>query len=528
MAGVFERLRGLTGWRRMLAGFGFGLASALAQAPFGLLPALLLAFPGLLLLLEGCLRAPRPLSAAFATGWAFGFGALALGTYWIAFAFLVQADQFAWMIPVIVPGLMAFLALYAGLAGWAAVLVWRAGGWGRTPLLRALSFASAWSLFEVLRGHLLTGFPWNIVSQSATAWLPLAQGAAWIGPYGLSLVMVALAGLPLAAARHRRWPWLALGSALALSALLHLDLIVGRSSTSPTPEASVVIVQPNVPQRDKLDPAKREANLVRTLRMTSEATAGHEGPAYVLWPENAYPYLSEQVGVGTVLAQLLPEQAILVTGSVRAYPGEAAGDLLFGNAVQVFGPTAAGEKPLAAVYDKHHLVPFGEYLPFERLFLATGLASMSPVGGGGFTPGPGPSLLAIGPAPFSPLVCYEDVFPGQLYPAGERPRWLAVVTNDAWFGDGAGPKQHLAIAQMRAIESGLPVARSANTGISALIDAQGQVLRALPLYEEGTIVAHLPPAMARTIYDRTGELGWALLLLLVAFSPRLASFTIRG
>ena len=248
-------------------------------------------------------------------------------------------------------------------------------------------------------------------------------------------------------------------------------------------------------QRDKLDPQKREENLARTLATTREATAPLAGaPLYVVWPENTYPFLSEQPSVGRALANTLPGGATLITGSVRAYPKAGSDtDFSFGNAVQVFGPVSGRSAPLSAVYDKHHLVPFGEYLPLEGLFRATGLASMSPVGAGGFTPGPGPAVLGVGPAPFAPLVCYEDVFPGELYPRGARPDWLVVVTNDAWFGDGAGPAQHLAIARMRAIESALPLARSANTGISALIGPQGRVLRALPLYEPGVIVAPLPP-----------------------------------
>ncbi|MBB4658003.1 apolipoprotein N-acyltransferase [Parvularcula dongshanensis] len=517
-----EGMRALSGWRRWLCALGLGLVAALAQAPFGILPALF-AFAGLFLLVEGSVRHGRPLRSAFVATFLFGFGANLLGLYWIGFAFLVQADQFAWMIPVLVPGLMAFLALYAGLAGVLAVFAWR-GPWGRSGIGRVLAFAGVWALCEFLRGHLFTGFPWNLVSQSATAWLPLAQNAAWAGPYGLSLVLVVLATLP-ALGLTRRWPWIALAGGLGA---LWLYGAVGllAAGTPPTPEATLLVVQPNVPQRDKLDPDKQAINLRRTLEMTAAAAADVEGPAYVVWPENTFPFLSEQPEVEAGLARRLPDEAVLITGTIRAEETEAGFD--FFNAVEVYGPTGDEGKRLAATYAKHHLVPFGEYLPLEGLFEATGLAAMSPVGGGGFTAGPGPAVVEAGPAPFAPLICYEDVFPRQLYPEGDRPHWLVVVTNDAWFGDGAGPKQHLAIARMRAIESGLPVVRAANTGISAVIDAQGRLLEALPLYEAGVIEAALPPAKPRTIYDRLGGAVLSILLALVAVAPWASGLARRG
>ena len=515
-------LTGLRGWRRLLAAALLGALAALAQAPYDLLPLLLLSVPGLYLLLEGARTAPRPLRSAFLTGMAYGVGAFGLGLYWIAFAFLVQADQFAWMIPVLVPGLVAFLALYPGLASLLAVRSWR-GPWGRTPAIRALTLAGALALGEYLRGHLFTGFPWNATSQATAGWLPLAQGAAWVGPFGLSLVLLALLVLPgVALLGGRRWPWAALTVGLAVLALPGaLRLAAAPSPTAASPTTRLVVVQPSVPQRDKLDPALREANLRRMIAMTEAALARvPDGvPSYAVWPENAYPLLGEAPGIEAGLATRMPDGATLITGSLTATP---RGDTYeFGNSVLVFGPTgevgAERRTPLAATYDKHHLVPFGEYLPARGLLEALGLASLAPMGG--FTPGDGPAVLAVGPAPFAPLVCYEDVFPHELYPDGARPEWLVVVTNDAWFGDGAGPAQHLAIARMRAIESGLPVARSANTGISAVIDARGRLIETLPLYEAGVIETPLPAPAARTPYDRLGDAAFLVMLVMVAGAP---------
>ena len=511
---------GLVGWRRALAAAGLGVLAALAQAPYALLPLLLVSVPGLFLLLEGARAAPRPLRSAFLIGLAYGVGSFGLGLYWIAFAFLVQADQFAWMIPVLVPGLVGFLALYPALACAGAVRAWR-GPWGRGPAVRALTLAGLLALAEYGRGHLFTGFPWNLTSQATAGWLPLAQGGALVGPFGLSLVLLALLVLPGAAlVAGRRWPLAAAAGGLAALAILG-GLRLG--ATPPmAPEVRVVVVQPSVPQRDKLDPALRDANLARMVDMTEAALARvPTGVAsYAVWPENAYPFLNEIPDIEAGLATRMPPGATLIAGSVTATPRtDDPGAFAFGNSVLVFGPTAEGRAALSPAYDKHHLVPFGEYLPLKGLFDALGLASLSPVGAGGFTPGAGPAVMPIGPAPFAPLVCYEDVFPHELYPDDQRPDWLVVVTNDAWFGDGAGPAQHLAIAQMRAVESGLPVARSANTGISAVIDAKGRVLDSLPLYEAGVIETALPAPAARTPYDRLGDAGFWLMLAMVAGLP---------
>ena len=522
---VAGSLAGLRGWRRLALATGFGGLAALAQAPYSLLPLLLVSVPGLFLLLEGARAAPRPLRSAFLVGMAYGAGAFGLGLYWIAFAFLVQADQFAWMIPVLVPGLVLFLSLYPALACLAALRLWR-GRWGASPALRALTLAGTLALGEFLRGHLFTGFPWNVTSQATSAWLPLAQASAWVGPFGLSLALLVLAVLPgVALLGGRRWPWAALAGGLAVLAVPGAL----RMNDAPAPTATrLVVVQPSVAQRDKLDPALREANLARMMVVTEAALARVPPgvPSYAVWPENAYPLLGEVPGVEAGLGSRMPGGATLITGTLTATPRGEGYD--FGNSVLVFGPTGAGRAPISATYDKHHLVPFGEYLPGAGLFEALGLASLSPVGAGGFTPGDGPAVLPVGPAPFAPLVCYEDVFPHELYPDDARPDWLVVVTNDAWFGDGAGPSQHLAIARMRAIESGLPVVRSANTGISAVIDAQGRLLRTLPLYEAGVIEAALPGPAARTPYDRLGDAAFWVMLALVAGAPWLSGLARPG
>ncbi|MEM9989367.1 MAG: apolipoprotein N-acyltransferase, partial [Pseudomonadota bacterium] len=498
IAGMMARLTRVTGWRRSVIAFGFGAFTATALAPYYIWPALVLGLSALVLLVDSTKTAQRPKWSAFLTGWAFGFGYFLVGMYWLGFAFLVQADQFAWMIPIAVPAFTAFLGLFIGGATLLASFFWRG------HFTRILAFAAAWAAFEFARGHVLTGLPWNLVGQSFAGTAILAQFAAWVGPYGLSLVVVLLSALPAAMVKDGRFTALPLFlSLLGFSVLLAFGAVrLGGGAPLPREDARVVIVQPNVPQRDKLDAQLFLDHFYRMVQMTSEAVAMAKAEAggketYVIWPENAYPYLANNEDIPAFLGEVLPTQTTLVTGTIRTIEQEG-GPRLFANSVAVFAKNR-GETtmPLQAVYDKHHLVPFGEYLPLKGLLQALGLSQLAPVQDG-FAPGPGPQTLNVGPAPFAPLICYEDVFPLALYPKAGRPDWLVLVTNDGWFGDNAGPKQHLDIARLRAIESGLPIARAANTGISAMIGPKGRLQDQLPLYTSGAITLELLAPLPRT------------------------------
>ncbi|MEM7741478.1 MAG: apolipoprotein N-acyltransferase [Pseudomonadota bacterium] len=264
-------------------------------------------------------------------------------------------------------------------------------------------------------------------------------------------------------------------------------------------------------QRDKLDPQKRRQGLRDNLAASALGVGelSSDQSVYVVWPENAYPFLDRIPDLSSILGDSLPADGYLITGSIREV---AEG---YANALLVFGPAGEGA-PLTTRYDKHQLVPFGETLPFYDVFDALGIASLSPVGGGGFIPGDGPRTVRQGRAPFAPLICYEDVFPGALFPKNQRPDWLVVVTNDAWFGDAAGPEQHLDIARMRAIENGLPVVRSANTGISAVIDPNGRLLQALPLYQQNRFNFSLPAKLETPLYTQLGIVPFILFLSVCA------------
>ena len=501
----------LSGWRRALAAFAAGAAAALAQAPFYLLPLMALGYSVLLLLLDGARRAPRPGRAGFFAGWFFGFGYFLVGLYWVAYSFLVQAEEFAWMAPIAVAGLPAFLALFTGGAT-ALAAKWGAAGWRRV-----LALAAAMMLFEYARGHVLTGLPWNLPGQALAGNAVGAQSAAIWGVYGLSLVALLLAAAPAAfAAAGARG--LVKGAGVAIIGVLALYAYGAArlATTNPGdhPDAFVRIVQPNIPQRQKIDNDFWQANYERQIELSS-APGPAAGRLFILWPENAVPVIDEVKEGLDALSKRLPKNAVLIVGAVRRTTG-ADGATLYYNSISVIAETPEGRAPVAH-YDKHHLVPFGEYLPLYGLLKKIGLSELTPYGDAGFTMGAGPETISAGGPAFAPLVCYEAIFPGRVYPKGDRPEWIATVTNDSWFGDSSGPRQHFDQARLRAIETGLPMARSANSGVSGLFDALGREVARVPLYKTGVIDAALPRALPGVFYDRYGDLAFILMMAVAGF-----------
>ncbi len=505
LEGAATYLKALTGWRRLLAAFAAGVVTALALAPIYALPLMAVGFSVLIVLLDAsgghAGGGSRPRLRAFGVGWFFGFGYFLAGIYWMAFSFFVQADQFAWMAPFAVLGMPAFLGFFTGAAALGASLLWR-GGWPRIFV-----FAALWAVLEYLRGHILTGLPWNLAGQALAGAAIGAQTAAWYGAYGLSLVVVFLAAAPAAGLSGRSGARGVLAGLFVMAAGVALIFAIGAARLAmPEPAAEgenfVRIVQPNIPQREKIDPNMWGRNFYRLLDLSKAATPPGSR-LFVVWPENAAPLLDEADSALGILSNELPKEAVLIAGSVRREPDGDGSDRYF-NSIMTVVETPAGRRPVS-YYDKHHLVPFGEYLPFYDLLQAVGLAQLTPYGDAGFAAGGGPSVVDVGGPAFSPLICYEAIFPGAAYPKKERPQWLVTVTNDAWFGDTSGPRQHLDQARLRSIETGLPMARAANTGISALIDAKGRILARVKLYQSGVIDARLPPALPRTLYDRTGD-----------------------
>lgn len=502
---VRMRIVALRGWRRRGAAVAAGVAAALAFAPFYLLPLMAAGFSTLLFLLDGARDGARPLRTGFFLGWLFGFGYFLAGLYWMAFSFFVQADEFAWMAPFAMTGLPAFLALFVGAACALTVAAARRG-WNR-----ALFFIAAFSALEYARGHVLTGLPWNTPAQALAGTAAGAQTAAWWGAWGLGVVVMLAAVAPAWTPGARgllRGALASVGLVLGLLGVGALRLAAGDYGVN---DGVVVrIVQPNIPQRQKIDETRWTENFLHHVELSrAPAPAGKQ--VFIVWPENATPWLAEQPQAVAHLGAALPDRSVLLLGTVRSET--KGGKERFFNTISAWEKNGASFAPTAH-YDKHHLVPFGEYLPLSRELRAVGLAQLAPYEDG-FTPGPGPATLSIAGSRVAPLVCYETIFAGALYPRGDRPDWLVTATNDAWFGDTSGPRQHLDQARLRAIETALPMARSANTGISALIDGKGRYVRRIALYEQGVIEAPLPKAGPRTLYDRLGDWPFGVMVVLV-------------
>lgn len=501
------------GMRLAVAAFAGALA-ALAMAPFHLLPLLALAFTALVWLIDA-LGGKRRLIAAALTGWAFGAGFFAAGLFWIGNAFLVDAAAFGAVMPLAMAGLIAGLALFPAVAIVLARIFWTAGG------ARVLVLALAWSLLEWLRGHVLSGFPWNLAGYAFGNWLAVLQSTSLFGIYGLSFLTVLAAASPGAlvsfkagapAVMGRGAPlWPAAAGLLLLAGILFGWWRLSAPPATPVPGVALRIVQPSVPQRDKLGSARAGEIFQRHIDLMRRP--GFEGITHVIWTEAAVPVLlDEEAGALEALRAALAPGHWLIAGSARREPPAPDGRVRYFNSLLLISP----EGQVSATYDKHHLVPFGEYLPLagvlERLGLRQIVANVS-----GFTPGPKVRTLAVpGAPPAGALICYEAIFPGKVVEAGHRPAWLLNLTDDTWFGHGAGPRQHFESARVRAIEEGLPLVRAANNGISAVIDARGRVIKSLALDAVDIIDSALPASDPPTPYSRIGNWGFIMLWMAAA------------
>jgi len=506
---VVARVRGLSGWRRYAVAFAAGALASAALPPFYILPLAFLSFPLLIWLLDGC----RGNRAAFASGWWFGFGSFVAGLYWIGNAFLVEGDSFAWAMPLGVVILPAYLALYSGLAAWVSRrFLWLKGA-GRVVI-----FALCWTLAEWLRGHLFGGFPWNLAGYVWTFSDALIQPAALFGAYGLSLLSTLVFVLPAAARPGGGWRkvafWRPFASIIAIVGAMALfgGLRLAGASDAVVPDVRLRIVQANIPQNQKWRRETQSPNFVRYLTMSE--SFGYHRITHIIWPEAAVTYfLDTEPARSMIIGKLAGSKRIVITGAPRVRRGKTAGDLKVWNSLHAIN----GRGEIVATYDKNHLVPFGEYLPFRPLLEKLGLDKLA-AGDIDYSPGTGIHSLTIpGTPPVGPLICYEAIFPGAVVDRQNRPGWLLNITNDGWYGDSTGPYQHLQMTRMRAVEEGLPMVRAAGTGISAVFDAWGRQRHSLALSHRGLIDSDLPVALATPgPYGRFGDLTFfALILALV-------------
>jgi apolipoprotein N-acyltransferase len=448
--------------------------------------------------------------AAAGAGWWLGFGYFLAGLWWLGAAMLVEADQFAWALPLAVLGLPAALALFTALGFALARLLWSAGS------MRIFALAAGLGASEWLRGHILTGFPWNDFAMAIASVPILAQSASLFGLYGLDLVAIAAFAAPATliggpALRSQgapaRLPPSIVGIAVVVCALAGYGALrLNAHATEYVEGVRLRLMQPNLPQDAKFNPGNGPEILRHYIALSDQATApdrtGVADVTHLLWPESAFPFvLSREPEVLASIERAL-QGKILITGAARAEGGGQRGRSKIFNSIEVL----RGGK-IIAFYDKTHLVPFGEYLPLAKILNPLGVSHLVP---GVWDVGAGPRrLVAPGLPAMAPLICYEAIFPGEATPKeGERPQFLLNLTNDGWFGKTSGPYQHFAQARLRAVEEGLPLVRVANTGISAIVDPFGRILNELPLGSEGIIDGGLPKAAKPTLFANYGGLGF--------------------
>jgi apolipoprotein N-acyltransferase len=460
-----------------------GIMAALGQAPWGLWPIALVAYAAGLAAIE----AAPTLRAAALRGWVMGAAHFAVALNWITEPFFIEPEVTGWLAPFALIGLAGGLSLF-----WAA-----AAGVGAR--YGAIGVALALVLAEVARSYVLTGFPWALpghilIGSPALVW------AAWIGPAGLTALVLLPAAVLFAGRRA--------GSAAVAVWALALAAgwaILAQGPLPADPDAPVIrLVQPNAPQHLKWDPDLRVVFFRRALLATAAAPDG-PGPDLIVWPETSLPQILENAAQSlSAIAQATGDATVLVGAQRYDAQGQPRN----------LAALLDTDGRILASYDKHHLVPFGEYLPLAALFDRLGVGALASQLAGVYASGEGPQTMQIPRiGAVFPMICYEAIFP-QYIRTQPRPRVMVHLTNDAWFGTAAGPYQHLALARLRAAEAGVPVMRAANTGVSAVIDARGRVLQALPLGVAGHLDAPLPGALPPTLYIRSGDVPMILLALL--------------
>lgn len=496
-------------WPQRGVAFLLGAGGSLGFAPVFLFPALLLSLSGIWFLLDQTIEENPSFLKIFWLGWFFGLGHFTAGLYWVTYALTVDVATFWWAMPFALFGLPSILAVFTG----SSFLL--TSYWPYKGISRSFAFAAIWVGVEWLRGYLFTGFPWNLLGYAWAFSSEMSQLASLGGVYGLSFLTILMATSLVYIAGRRP---VERNIALSIYLIAAFCWLWGKEHLkSPevisSPPLAIRLVQPSIPQTLKWDPAQKEANLQKLLDMTVQPS--HLPLKAIIWPESAISFFLEQDPARRFLiAESLPKGAYLFTGGLRRTDSTP---LSIWNSLLVLNDMG----DIVTHYDKSHLVPFGEYLPF-RAFLdgIFGKGSIKKITAGtvDFTAGSGPTTLPLPELPsFSGLVCYEVIFPrAVINPTQSRPGWIINVTNDAWYGNTSGPYQHLEAARFRAIEEGIPLVRAANSGVSAVFDAYGQMTGSLKLNEKGVLDVLLPtPTRTVPFYARWGD--WITLGLVLVF-----------
>jgi apolipoprotein N-acyltransferase len=508
-----------TPWQRRGLALVSGALATLAHAPFQLTFLFAVAIVVLVWLLDTSSAKPKRMWSAFSMGWFFGLGHFTTGLYWIASAFMVDSNAWGplWGIPATL-ALAGGLAIFWGLGCAMAVAFWT------RDIRRIAAFAVCVLISEWLRGNILTGFPWLLPGYVWTPGEPVSQLASLLGIYGLSLLTLLAAAAPATvgdgrlSAGMRFAPVLVVALAFGLAWGWGAQRIANAAVDQPGARPIVRVADSGISQAEKwrYRPDQEWRVLQRYLEASEEPDVSRAD--IVIWPEGAIPTLNffmlDNEAFLAAIGQGMGDR-VLVAGVTRCEPrpacdafmrgeGGVAGLRLYNSAAVIDG--VSGEARVSQVYDKHHLVPFGEYIPFWNLVSRLNIAPLQRIGAG-FNAGPPPARLVIpGADPAVVLICYEAIFPGMTPHGEERPDWLISVTNDAWFGQGTGPHQHFAMARYRAIEEGMPMVRAASGGISAIVDSYGRVVRSTQ--RQGGVEAQLPPTLQESSLS-----SWRIVLL---------------
>lgn len=516
---------------KVLASFLLGVASTLAMPPVALWPILFVTFPLFIWLIDGVHYAQSPnseepskrkkLKQVFLLSWGFGFGYFVVSLYWLGSSFLVEPEKFAWALPFAVTLLPLFLGLFYAIPLALASLFWTKGA-ERLLLFSLAIFSGDW-----LRSHILTGFPWNLIGHSLTGQLEMMQSVTLFGLYGLSAIAALIFSTPAIlfppqTTESKGLSWTHV-SPLIFSAIMLTGLYgfgaYKLEQVGPTKfleDIEVVLIQPNISQRDKVDYRKRPNALLKTIELTETLPPLDETEVMhrlIIWPETAIPFaLNRSPTILKRLDEMLEPGNTLISGAFHVEKNqEIKGKKNYQVYNSLFVVNHLGE--ITNHYDKNHLVPFGEYLPFPQLFRNIGLKAIADERGG-FKIGPEPKPVHLEKAPpFLPSICYEAIFPLSEKTITTGAKWLLNISNDGWFGNTVGPHQHLHQVRLRSVETGLPMIRSVNGGISAIFDGLGRVVKKSTLNKSSVIRVKLPKNITLEKYIIPNEL-WSLLILL--------------
>jgi len=522
------------GWRRLLLCALAGAVAGLGVPPLFFLPALFLAFPVWVWCLDGAERRPgwrQAFGPAFRIGFAFGLGHFAVAFHWLGAAFFIEGGVLLLLMPVAILALAALIAIFWGLASALAHTLWSDGPW------RIVTLATALAAAEFARGHLFSGFPFDLLGYALTANEEMMQLASVVGVYGLTLLAALMAMTPALI-----WP----GGDRPLAGrlapfFLALVAIAGQvafgqyrlntTAVATRDDLRLRLVQPVIYEHSdwtRVDPAA----VVTRLIELSETRTGPSDPGLasidqLVWPESAFPFfLSEYPDALARIGRMLPETTTLLVGGPREDYGADGLPLRTNPGYNaILAIDGAGE--VVASYDKSHLVPFGEFLPFPEVFAALGIRQFVP-GANGWAPGTGRRLMSLpGAPPFLALICYEAIFSGDLGPDVSNADYLLNITNDAWFDGSIGPAQHAHHVRLRAVEEGMALVRAANSGITMLVDPLGRVTARLA--EQQMAVLDVSPArrLADTVFARLRHLPFAAALALGAAIAVLSSRKLR-